>query len=139
MEGSVLSFLKAEWKVSDTGPAHWASSLHFIVQNKKNFNARVIFTQAKTKERTHINKIRNLTIYIYLGCFKPTYIVPMQLLINEYWFFTLVSGNIMSINVSSFLGHAWLLSYEVLPTCICIIITFLLTVFWLKELLPFFT
>jgi hypothetical protein len=26
-EGSVLSFLKAEWKVSDTGSAHWASSL----------------------------------------------------------------------------------------------------------------
>jgi hypothetical protein len=23
MEGSVLSFLKAEWKVSDTGSAHW--------------------------------------------------------------------------------------------------------------------
>jgi hypothetical protein len=28
MEGSVLSFLKAEWKVSDTGSAHWASSFH---------------------------------------------------------------------------------------------------------------
>jgi hypothetical protein len=27
MEGSVLNFLKAEWKVSDTGSAHWASSL----------------------------------------------------------------------------------------------------------------
>ena len=26
MEGSVLSFLKAEWKVSDTGSDHWASS-----------------------------------------------------------------------------------------------------------------
>jgi hypothetical protein len=26
MEGFVLSFLKAEWKVSDTGSAHWASS-----------------------------------------------------------------------------------------------------------------
>ena len=27
MEGSVLTFLKAEWKVSDTGSAHWASSV----------------------------------------------------------------------------------------------------------------
>jgi hypothetical protein len=27
MESSVLSFLKAEWKVSDTGSAHWASSI----------------------------------------------------------------------------------------------------------------
>jgi hypothetical protein len=26
MEGSVLNFLKAEWKVSDTGSAHWSSS-----------------------------------------------------------------------------------------------------------------
>ena len=26
MEGSVLSFLKAEWKVSNTGSVHWASS-----------------------------------------------------------------------------------------------------------------
>ena len=28
MEGSVLSFLKAEWKVSDKGSAHWASSFN---------------------------------------------------------------------------------------------------------------
>jgi len=27
MDGSVLSFLKAGWKASDTGSAHWASSL----------------------------------------------------------------------------------------------------------------
>ena len=27
MEGSVLSFLKAEWKVNETGSAHWASNL----------------------------------------------------------------------------------------------------------------
>ena len=30
MEGSVLSFLKAEWKVSDTGSAHWASSIDLV-------------------------------------------------------------------------------------------------------------
>ena len=29
MEGSVLSFLKAEWKVSDTGSVHWASSFYY--------------------------------------------------------------------------------------------------------------
>jgi hypothetical protein len=33
MEGSVLSFLKAEWKVSDTGSAHWASSYIMITPN----------------------------------------------------------------------------------------------------------
>jgi hypothetical protein len=31
MEGCVLSFLKAEWKVSDTGSAHWVSSLFFKI------------------------------------------------------------------------------------------------------------
>ena len=30
MGGSVLSLLKAEWKVSDTGSAHWASSINGI-------------------------------------------------------------------------------------------------------------
>jgi hypothetical protein len=39
MEGSVLSFLKAEWKVSDTGSAHWASSLHLVA----NFSGLSIF------------------------------------------------------------------------------------------------
>ena len=31
MEGSVLNFLKAEWKVSDTGSAHSASSLYIVL------------------------------------------------------------------------------------------------------------
>ena len=31
MEGSVLSFLKAEWKVSDTGSAQWASSFIGVI------------------------------------------------------------------------------------------------------------
>jgi hypothetical protein len=31
MEGSVLSFLKAEWKVSDTGSTHWASSIIVVI------------------------------------------------------------------------------------------------------------
>jgi hypothetical protein len=32
MEGSVLSFLKAEWKVSDTGSVHWASSYIYNIR-----------------------------------------------------------------------------------------------------------
>jgi hypothetical protein len=28
MEGYVVSFFKAEWKVCDTGSTHWASSLN---------------------------------------------------------------------------------------------------------------
>jgi hypothetical protein len=39
MEGSVLSFLKAEWKVSDTGSAQcWASSLAKISIKLNNNN-----------------------------------------------------------------------------------------------------
>ena len=38
MEGSVLSFLKAEWKVSDTGSAHWASSF-----TTARFKSRLVF------------------------------------------------------------------------------------------------
>jgi hypothetical protein len=35
MEGSVLSFLKAEWKVSDAGSAHWASSIEVPVPSQE--------------------------------------------------------------------------------------------------------
>ena len=35
MDGSVLSFLKAEWKVSDTGSAHWASSFPDVKKTKE--------------------------------------------------------------------------------------------------------
>jgi hypothetical protein len=43
MEGSVLSFLRSEWKVSDTGSAHWASSL--------TFHAFIIFCLAYDENR----------------------------------------------------------------------------------------
>ena len=35
MQGSVLSILKAEWKVSDTGSAHWASSLKYDLKRTR--------------------------------------------------------------------------------------------------------
>ena len=45
MEGSVLNFLKSEWKVGDTGSAHWASSssyyqyiAHFFFANCIDFD-----------------------------------------------------------------------------------------------------
>jgi hypothetical protein len=36
MEGIVLSFLKAEWKVSDTSSTQWASSFGFPFKVKQN-------------------------------------------------------------------------------------------------------
>ena len=41
MEDCVLSFLKAEWKVNDTGSAHWASSL---ISNKLQINRYIAWT-----------------------------------------------------------------------------------------------
>jgi hypothetical protein len=41
MEGSVLSFLKAELKVSDTGSAHWASSFHSYLKNNTDLSASI--------------------------------------------------------------------------------------------------
>jgi hypothetical protein len=38
MEGSVTSFLKGEWKVSDTGSAHWTSSLLFVWKSRARDN-----------------------------------------------------------------------------------------------------
>ena len=32
MEGSVLSFFKADWKVSNTGSSHWASSIFKVLK-----------------------------------------------------------------------------------------------------------
>ena len=43
MEGSVLSFLKAEWKVSDTGSVHLASSFMFCVYPKLKKNIHFFF------------------------------------------------------------------------------------------------
>jgi hypothetical protein len=56
MGGSVLSFLKAEWKVSDTGSAHWASS--FIICRYLNLvkNQRMILLQLENSQVVTILK-----------------------------------------------------------------------------------
>ena len=46
MDGSALSFLKVEWKVSDTGSAHWASSFYVLLY----FDSSVKITEDFTKE-----------------------------------------------------------------------------------------
>jgi hypothetical protein len=44
MEGSVLSFLKAEWNVSDTGsPQCWASNLKWRTQKSTSIMSRENF------------------------------------------------------------------------------------------------
>jgi hypothetical protein len=43
MGGSILSFLKAEWKVNDTGSAHWASNfLRNFDQMEANFRKMLL-------------------------------------------------------------------------------------------------
>ena len=63
MQGSVLSFLKAEWKVSDTGSAHWASSLVF------DFTRSGIEHTIYSTEGNHANQYTTsavLSVYYYM-------------------------------------------------------------------------
>ena len=50
MEGSVLSFHKAEWKVSDTDSAHWASSICLFLQFKEISFAYEVLSNAEKRE-----------------------------------------------------------------------------------------
>ena len=58
MDGSVLSFLKAEWKVSDTGSAHWASS-YFC-----NLKKKIFFLICKWTSRNIISIAISLIFFI---------------------------------------------------------------------------
>jgi hypothetical protein len=66
MGGSVLSFLKADWKVSDTGSVGWAFSwyLGVLIENKcnekyKKFeDAKGIIRHCKLKKDTQYNILK---------------------------------------------------------------------------------
>jgi hypothetical protein len=56
MEDSVLSFLKAEWKVSDAGSVHWASSLDLQTRNNITSDRPTVFNDfiATTSTKTFV-------------------------------------------------------------------------------------
>ena len=59
MGGSVSSFLKAEWKVSDTGSAHWASRIVILIKkSRSNFSKLVIMLSGQ--------KINNKSIFFVI-------------------------------------------------------------------------
>jgi hypothetical protein len=58
MEGSLLSFLKVEWKVSDTGSAHWASS----------YSSNTL----KHSEYRHATPL----VHIILNTSQPVFVLP---------------------------------------------------------------
>ena len=70
MKGSVLSFLKAEWKVSDTGSAHWAFSLyntnfwHVVYRYKYTSKSRNIDTKYVDVLNTGIEFISAISLFI---------------------------------------------------------------------------
>ena len=75
MEGSVLDFLKAEWKVSDTGWAHWASSFTNDKCTKKVgfkniFNEEYELYQPKETYEIYIFKTQIVKMIIVLVYFK---------------------------------------------------------------------
>jgi hypothetical protein len=61
MGGSVLSFLKAEWKVSDTGSAHWASSF------STNFDRFFLYVPNETLQVLFNSRFHELTISLIYG------------------------------------------------------------------------
>ena len=70
-EGSVLSFLKAEWKVSDTCSAHWGSSLYMPTPETLEF----INTDTQTQIQIwHLNfwKFVGQQTQLELSCGKCT-------------------------------------------------------------------
>jgi hypothetical protein len=84
MEGSVLSFLKAEWKVSDTGSTHWASSLkdfaYFVIfcpweggsfsnkiaKKKERKLNKHFYNMHKTERNKKLKEDNNMYMYINL-------------------------------------------------------------------------
>jgi len=80
MEGSVLSFLKAEWKVSDTGWAHWASSFFY-------FNSALLWKIFRKVIRTigpSDYRAFGLLVFRTIGLLGIQTIVP-----SDYWAFGL--------------------------------------------------
>ena len=78
MEGCVLSFLKAEWKVSDTGSAHWASSLfipdaffYICLKNRRIWPDFCVYIfRCKTAQHTFLCCVcKNMVLVKSLCCF----------------------------------------------------------------------
>ena len=70
MEGSVLSFLKAEWKVSDTGSVHWASSFHSHLKNNTDLSSSIPIWSVLSIDKTFF-----LQFYIYFPIFNLNFYV----------------------------------------------------------------
>jgi hypothetical protein len=66
MEGSVLSLLKAEWKASDTGSAHWAYSFTYLPADQvgqcKDCSIRTIVA----KHFAHLNEKKIISCCFWL-------------------------------------------------------------------------
>ena len=85
MEGSVLSFFKAEWKVSDTGSAHWASS--FFV-----FFCKICIIQHTYWVDITLSYLRIITICIKSECITSNHLAwKIYKILHTYWINTTLS------------------------------------------------
>ena len=90
MEGSVLSFLKAEWKVSDTGSAHWASSLlKNKSYNEKYYSITINFLNNILDKCICWYNLYHVSLVVYTKNLPVILIVILQKkVLNSYYYFT---------------------------------------------------
>jgi hypothetical protein len=70
MEGSVLSFLKAEWKVSDTGSAQcWTSSFVYVVFFS---NVDVVIKMILNQSLCILKLFSWFWYFVYIDCLNIT-------------------------------------------------------------------
>jgi hypothetical protein len=123
MEGSVLSFLKAEWKVSDTGSAHCASSFEVPLLTIQNISIDASYQVpvhfAKRFQRRRFKKIgqsetRILEIklcWYSVTCLFYTLQVDIHILI--FFLANLAKGNMSFCHLNLNRGHSIDDSYQV--------------------------
>jgi hypothetical protein len=115
MEGSVLSFLKAEWKVSDTGSAHWASSFNSQLFPILVYWRRTWFspgTQVSSTNKTDRHDITEILLKMALNTIIP---IEEEQISKCYWFDIMLEIK----NLRKFLFHTmkmWLISKYWLQT-----------------------
>ena len=119
MENSVLSFFKAEWKVSDTGLAHWASSLETtnLVVSTLHKDSWIIL-KAVSCERPEL-----ITLREHLGS-PPLPVFGGARVVHPFKFSMLFFCLSFScVLCAQYCQCLWIVHYWSLLVCLCLLIT----------------
>jgi len=119
MESSVLNFLKAEWKVSDTGSAHWASSLiHTHFSTFSNFMFRQRENKINKSYNRHDNQHHRGVFDIYVN--KQRYYLPWNNFVLFASQFTPQYQNNKNVKYSKLRQAQWLHFSQLSPSSVTI-------------------